>query len=101
MQELTSTYGGYLVFTITTPLFQADAAAQAVKEMCPQSLPTYSLAGTQKFEMPSSSITISEVFTKMQAVKEKVEVLDWGVANASLEEVFIKVAKEKHSGEYV
>ena len=73
---------------------EAAAARDAVTEMCPSAIPTYSLAGTQKFEMPSSSISISDVFSGMEKVREAVNVLDWGVANASLEEVFIKVAKQ-------
>jgi len=93
-KELTTRYGGYLVFTITTVPSEAAAARDAVLEMCPSAIPTYSLAGTQKFEMPSSSISISDVFSGMDKVREAVDVLDWGVANASLEEVFIKVAKQ-------
>jgi len=93
-KELTTRYGGYLVFTITTLPSEAAAARDAVTEMCPSAISTYSLAGTQKFEMPSASISISDVFSGMEKVRGAVNVLDWGVANASLEEVFIKVAKQ-------
>ena len=82
------------MFTITTPPSEVALAREAVAELCPSATPTYALAGTQKFELPSSSISISDVFSGMEKMRKKVNVLDWGVANASLEEVFIKVAKQ-------
>ena len=36
---------------------------------------------------------LSGVFNHMNQVKGHLEVLDWGVANATLEEVFIKLAR--------
>jgi len=100
-KDLTSRYGGYLVFTITTEPADVPATKEAVMALCPEATPTYSLAGTQKFEFPSAAISISDVFSGMAEVKKKVAVLDWGVANASLEEVFIKVAKQNSTAEYL
>jgi hypothetical protein len=38
-------------------------------------------------------VTLSQVFKGMEHFKAEREVLDWGVANATLEEVFIKFAR--------
>mmetsp|Transcript_29509 Transcript_29509/g.74204 ORF Transcript_29509/g.74204 Transcript_29509/m.74204 type:complete len:651 (+) Transcript_29509:1679-3631(+) len=101
-KELAARYGGYLVFTITTRPADNEKAKAAVMAMCPEAKPTYHVAGTQKFEMPTASISISDVFAGMQRVKQSVEILDWGVANASLEDVFIRVATQNEkAGEYL
>ena len=93
LQELSKRYGGYLSFTITTSLADVAAAKDSVLNMCPAARSTYSLAGTQKFELPTSDITIAQVFRRMEVIKVQVGVLDWAVANASLEDVFIDIAK--------
>jgi hypothetical protein len=44
--------------------------------------------------IPISSITPEQIFSKMEAARQSVGVRDWGVANASLEDVFIQVTSE-------
>ena len=62
--------------------------------MCPSAKVTYSIAGTRKYELPTDEVTLPGVFDAMAAAgSEDVNVLDWGVANSTLEEVFIKFAK--------
>jgi hypothetical protein len=144
-KELTSRYGGYLVFTITTPLEQEAAAHALVTRMSPGARLTYALAGTRKYELPVQEVTLpgavaccswgtsavqgvkngcccrfcsicgtaphlwaphpllahphprpaspsAGVFETMEAAKAELRVLDWGVANATLEEVSAAVA---------
>jgi len=101
-KELAARYGGYLVFTITTRPADNDKAKTAVMHMCPEATPTYQVAGTQKFEMPTAAISIADVFLGMQRVKDSVQILDWGVSNASLEDVFVRVATQNDkAGEYL
>ncbi|KAL0019993.1 hypothetical protein WJX79_010913 [Trebouxia sp. C0005] len=95
-KELTARYGGYMVFTVTTPVGPDVAEAAAfVQQLCPSARPTYALGGTQKYELPTSEVSLSQVFVQMRQVQHQhlFVVLDWGVANAKLEEVFIKFAK--------
>jgi hypothetical protein len=102
LQELAARYGGYLVFTITTRPADNEKAKTAVMHMCPEATPTYQVAGTQKFEMPTAAISIADVFLGMQRVKDSVQILDWGVSNASLEDVFVRVATQNDkAGEYL
>mmetsp|Transcript_33634 Transcript_33634/g.74460 ORF Transcript_33634/g.74460 Transcript_33634/m.74460 type:complete len:1035 (+) Transcript_33634:121-3225(+) len=93
-KEITSRYAGYLVFTITVPPHEDERARQVVADMSPSAVLTYELNGTLKYELPTSEVSLSSVFASMSRAKESgLQVLDWGVANATLEEVFIKLAR--------
>eukprot|EP00798_Chlamydomonas_sp_ICE-L_P006110 gene6110-2714_t len=92
-KEITSRYGGYLVFQISVPLGQEQDAKAMVSKMCPTSELTYGVAGTLKYELPCKDITVTEVFNEVNKAKSTLDVLDWGVANVTLEEVFIKFAR--------
>lgn len=98
-KEITSRYGGYLVMTITVAAGQESAARAFVERLAPNARLTYSVGGTLKFELPSNEVSLSGVFAAMAAAKadtspQRLQVLDWGVANATLEEVFIKFARQ-------
>lgn len=86
-------YGGYLVFNLTVPPAEEKSALAFVSSISPGSKLTYSLAGTMKFELPTSEITAAQVFNKMQDARQQMTVLDWAIASATLEEVFIKFAR--------
>ncbi|WIA37022.1 hypothetical protein OEZ86_014006 [Tetradesmus obliquus] len=93
-KEITSRYGGFLVFTITVPAEQEAAARQLVAAMSPNARLTYSVGGTLKFELPTAEVSLSRVFATMAGSRAAgLAVLDWGVANATLEEVFIRFAR--------
>ncbi|KIZ07740.1 hypothetical protein MNEG_0209 [Monoraphidium neglectum] len=97
-KEITSRYGGYLVMTLTVAGGQESQARAFVERLAPNARLTYSVGGTLKFELPSDEVSLSGVFAAMAAAKadsssQRLRVLDWGVANATLEEVFIKFAR--------
>lgn len=92
-KEITSRYAGFLVFTITVPAAQEAQARQLVTSMAPSAVLTYELGGTLKYELPTSEVTLSQVFAAVNNAKGRLDIIDWGVANATLEEVFIKLAK--------
>eukprot|EP00210_Caulerpa_lentillifera_P008457 g8069.t1 len=93
-KSLTARYGGYLVFTLITIPERVTQAANSVRASFPNSTQIYSLAGTLKFELPSQEVTLSSVFHLMENLSQTIKILDWGVASVTLEEVFIKIAKE-------
>ena len=95
-KDLTARFGGYLSFTITTPPTQEAAAARIIKTMSPSAKLVYALGGTQKYELPLNEVEVDGVFRRMEEMKlrKEVEVLDWGVSNATLEEVFIEITRE-------
>ncbi|GIL46004.1 hypothetical protein Vafri_3096 [Volvox africanus] len=93
-REITSRYAGYLVFTMTVGPGHEDAAQAFVAHMSPKSRLTYALGGTFKYELPTADVSLGGVFDAMATAKTQMQVLDWGVANATLEEVFIKFARQ-------
>ncbi|KAF8065710.1 ABCA3 [Scenedesmus sp. PABB004] len=93
-KEITSRQGGFLVFTIAVPSDQEAAAHAFVAGLSPSARLTYSVGGTLKYELPTSEVSLSRVFAAMAGSKAAgLTVLDWGVANATLEEVFIRFAR--------
>mmetsp|Transcript_40231 Transcript_40231/g.119957 ORF Transcript_40231/g.119957 Transcript_40231/m.119957 type:complete len:1026 (-) Transcript_40231:846-3923(-) len=92
-KEITSRYAGYYVFTITVPPEEEAMAKQLVDSMSSNAVLTYALGGTLKYELPTCDISLSGVFESVNAVKSSMTIYDWGVANATLEEVFIKFAR--------
>jgi hypothetical protein len=85
---------GFLVYTITVPPEQLVDAKQLVESWSPGAALTYELGGTLKYELPTSEVYLSQVFQAMKGAKDRgLDVIDWGVSNASLEEVFIKVGR--------
>ena len=46
-----------------------------------------------RYELPTSEVSIGRVFAAMEGAKGRLTVLDWGIANCTLEEVFIKFAR--------
>lgn len=82
------------VFTITVPAGQEAAAADVVARMSPGARLTYSVGGTLKYELPAGEVSLAGVFERMEEAKGQLQVLDWAVANATLEEVFINLARE-------
>ncbi len=92
-REITSRYAGYLVFTITVGPGHEDAAKAFVQQISPHARVTYELGSTLKYELPTEEVSLAAMFAAMAAAKQQMQVLDWGIANATLEEVFIKFAR--------
>ena len=92
--ELTSRYGGFFVLTITVEEGCEHKIAPFVRTMCPTARQTYAVATTEKYELPTSDVTLHSVFGMIREKERQLGVIDFSVSNASLEEVFIKFAKE-------
>ena len=94
-KEITSRYAGFLVFSITVPAGQEATAKSLVTSLSPSAVLTYELGGTLKYELPTSEVSPAAVFAAVSAAKERgdLTVKDWGVANATLEEVFVRLAR--------
>jgi hypothetical protein len=54
----------------------------------------YCVSGTQKFEIPKEDLKISEVFRAMEDAKSRLNIFAWGMADTTLEDVFVRVAKD-------
>jgi len=88
--------GTYVLSVSSTPEYEAGIN-DLVKSMAPSYKRTHSVAGTQMFEMPTSEVTLSAVFDTMLSHRDSLKIRDWGVANTTLEEAFIKIAKAAQS----
>lgn len=71
-------------------------AIAAIAQFVPGASVVHSLEGTLKLELPSASVDIGQLFEYMECVKKKnvLQVRDWGVSHATLEEVFIRITRE-------
>ncbi|CAM8881361.1 unnamed protein product [Rhodiola kirilowii] len=92
-KELRARYGGSYVFTMTTSTNHADEVEHLVRSLSPNANRIYQISGTQKFELPKQEVRISEVFRAVENAKRRFTVQAWGIADTTLEDVFIKVAR--------
>ena len=86
-------YGGSYVFTMTTSSDKEEEVEQMVRRLSPNANRIYHLSGTQKFELPKHEVRIADVFDAVEKAKSRFTVYAWGLADTTLEDVFIKVAR--------
>lgn len=91
--QLKARYGGSYVFTLTTSQSDEQQVENLAHLISPNAKKTYHLSGTQKFEIPKQEVKISDVFQAVEEAKKRFTIQAWGLADTSLEDVFIKVAK--------
>ncbi|VFQ62764.1 unnamed protein product [Cuscuta campestris] len=96
-KELKARYGGSYVFTMTTSSDHDAEVESMVLNISPNACKIYHISGTQKFELPKHEISIADVFQAVQNAKRRFSVHAWGLADTTLEDVFIKVARGAQS----
>ncbi|KAL3640607.1 Phospholipid-transporting ATPase abca7 [Castilleja foliolosa] len=92
-KELKARYGGSYVFTMTTSANHEEEVENLVQNLSSNATKIYQISGTQKFELPKQEIRISDVFQAVENAKSRFTVQAWGLADTTLEDVFIKVAR--------
>ncbi|CAO2163481.1 unnamed protein product [Urochloa humidicola] len=93
-KELKARYGGTRILTITTSPEHEEAVERLVSWLSPGYARIYSVSGTQKFALPRKEVGLGRVFGAVEVARHAFSVLGWGVTDATLEDVFVKVAKE-------
>uniref|UniRef100_A0ACD5ZUL1 Uncharacterized protein n=1 Tax=Avena sativa TaxID=4498 RepID=A0ACD5ZUL1_AVESA len=91
-KELKGRYGGTYVFTMTTSSEHEQEVEQLVRRLSPSANRIYHISGTQKFELPKQEVKIADVFHEVENAKSRFSIHAWGLADTTLEDVFIKVA---------
>ena len=81
------------MFTMTTASNHEAEVETTVRQLSPNANKIYQLSGTQKFELPKQEVRIADVFQAVQHAKSRFTVFAWGLANTTLGDVFIKVAR--------
>ncbi|XP_031262244.1 ABC transporter A family member 7-like [Pistacia vera] len=92
-KELRARYGGSYVFTMTTSADHEAEVESMIKHLSPSATKIYQISGTQKFELPKHEVWIADVFQAVEDAKRRFTVFAWGLADTTLEDVFIKVAR--------
>ncbi|GER49989.1 ABC transporter A family member [Striga asiatica] len=92
-KELKARYGGSYVFTMTTSADHDEEVENLVRHLSPSATKIYQISGTQKFELAKQEVRISDVFQAVEKAKSRFAVQAWGLADTTLEDVFIKVAR--------
>lgn len=82
---------------MTTSADEEEEVERLVRRLTPNANRTYRISGTQKFELPKQEVRVSDVFRAVEIAKSKFTIQAWGLADTTLEDVFIKVAKEAQS----
>lgn len=82
------------MFTMTTSSSHETDVENLVKGLSSDANKIYQISGTQKFEIPKQAIKIADVFRAVESAKSRFTVQAWGLADTTLEDVFIKVARE-------
>ncbi|PKU76587.1 ABC transporter A family member 8 isoform X1 [Dendrobium catenatum] len=95
--ELKARYGGYFVLTVTTPSNEEEEVEKLVQQISSTAIRVYHLSGTQKFHLPKQGVRLSDIFREVEAAKRRLNIQAWGLSDATLEDVFIKVAKAANS----
>ena len=81
------------MLTVTAPAGEEEVERLA-RSISPAANRVYRVSGTQKFEVPKEGLKISEVFRAMEEAKSRLSILAWGLADTTLEDVFVRVAKD-------
>lgn len=82
------------VLTVTTPAEEEHQVEKLVGALSPRAKKIYGLSGTQKFEIPKEDVRVADVFEAVTKAKSHLSIQAWGVSDTTLEDVFIKVARE-------
>ncbi|PNY06932.1 ABC transporter A family member 7-like protein, partial [Trifolium pratense] len=93
-KELKGRYGGTYVFSMATSIDHETDVEKLVQQLSPNAKKIYHISGTQKFELPKDEVKIANVFQAVETAKGNFPVSAWGLADTTLEDVFIKVARE-------
>lgn len=78
---------------MTTTTNHEKEVESLVRNLSPNANKIYQISGTQKFELPKHEIKIADVFQAVENAKSRFTVQAWGLADTTLEDVFIKVAR--------
>ena len=75
------------MFSLTVVMEQQAQAQAFVEAAFASARCTYSLAGSIKYELSASEVSLSDVFRAVERARGEMTVLDFGISNMSLEEV--------------
>ena len=100
IQHLKSRFGSGYLMEINASETSAPAVAAFVRRMYPQSQLEQQHGGRLKYRLPQQGLTLSSVFSSMEANKKTLCITDYSISQCSLETIFInQVSKKKEESE--
>ncbi|TYG41860.1 hypothetical protein ES288_D12G210100v1 [Gossypium darwinii] len=91
--QLKGRYRESYIFIITTSSSNEEEVENMVQYLSLNANKIYQISGTQKFKMPKQEVRIADVFQAVENAKSRFTVFAWGLADTTIEDVFIKVAR--------
>jgi len=78
----------------------ALACGSVVTKLCPSAkLLNDPMGGIMDYEVPRAEVRLSVVYSAIEAHRDKLGILDWGITESTLEEVFLAVTgHDSHKG---
>ncbi|KAJ6235594.1 atp-binding cassette transporter subfamily a abca [Anaeramoeba flamelloides] len=92
-QELKTRFGKGFKFMVHCSLEDEERVKKFVMELFPNANEMNSLAGTSNYEVPTDEVVLSEVFQTLEEQKNDLGIIDWGISQTTLEEVFHEITK--------
>jgi len=97
--SLTSSYGDFISVQLTLPPARLPDAVALLRSLSPSMALKEGLGGTQKFELSGNEASVHSVFGAIAARRGELEIQDWGVQSASLEDVFVRIYGNNEPGQ--
>jgi ABC-type multidrug transport system ATPase subunit len=92
-RELIRRYGRYLILTMTVMVVERkQAVLEFISRHTPAARVTRDIECTVRAEVPTDSVCLDVLFSQVLANKEALQLTDWSIFSASLEDVFVQVA---------
>jgi len=89
--DLKARWGSGFKLSVQGRAAQARMIEEFINALCPHARKLNELAGAFNFELPREGTELSEIFEGLESRKEDLGIIDWGISNTTLEEVFLKV----------
>jgi len=90
---LKNNYGkGYSLHINYHPHAEA-VALSFIEELLPEARLIENYAGSCTYQVPNRNLKISELLEVLESKKDEFAIIDWGINQTSLEDVFLNVAK--------
>ncbi|XP_068649279.1 ABC transporter A family member 7-like [Aristolochia californica] len=90
-RELKRIYGGSYLLTISTNPADAQKVEDMVRDLSWNAVKISDVGGTQKFRLPKEELRIADIFLAVEKFRREINIVAFGLTDASLEDVFIKV----------
>jgi len=94
-QHLKNTYGSGYRLIIKAPVERLDQIHAFVMENYPDAIPQMKIAGSLNYELNAETCQLSSIFLVLQERVEEFEIADYAVINPTLEQVFLRFAREQ------